>query len=117
MRSSLARRRSSRRRLSAPDPADPRALRRFVVSPEALQKYGQEADDGLLTSKILFKMKREATRSGLRGAAETGLAGAAADVARAIDCGAPSRVFRAAGKFEDAHVASRVESNLPPRNE
>ena len=109
MRSSLARRRSSRRRLSAPDPADPRALRRFVVSPEALQKYGQEADDGLLTSKILFKMKREATRSGLRGAAETGLAGAAADVARAIDCGAPSRVFRAAGKFEDAHVAAGLD--------
>ena len=112
MRSSLARRRSSPRRRSAPEPADPRALRRFVVSPEALQKYGQEADDGLLTSKILFKMKRPG--SGLRGAAETSLAGAAADVARAIDCGAPSRVFRAAGKFEDAHVASRVEISDPP---
>mmetsp|Transcript_15941 Transcript_15941/g.51919 ORF Transcript_15941/g.51919 Transcript_15941/m.51919 type:complete len:104 (+) Transcript_15941:188-499(+) len=88
----------------------------FVVSPEALQKYGQEADDGLLTSKILFKMKRPG--SGLRGGAETSLAGAAADVALAIDCGAPSRVFRAAGKFEDKHVASRVEiSDPPPRNE
>ena len=112
MRSSLARRRSSQRRLSAPEPANPRDLRRFVVSPEALQKYGQEADDGLLGSKILFKMKREA--SGLRGAAGTSLAGAAADVALAIDCGAPSRVFRAAGKFEDAHVASRVEISTPP---
>ena len=107
MRSSLARRRSSRRRLSAPDPANPRDLRRFVVSPEALQTYAQEADDGLLGSKILFKMKRETT--GLRGAAKNGLDGAAADVARAIACGAPSRVFRAAGKFEDAHVAAGLD--------
>ncbi|KAH8092281.1 serine-type endopeptidase [Aureococcus anophagefferens] len=88
-------------------------IKRFVVSPEALQKYGQEADDGLLTSKILFKMKRPG--SGLRGAAKT-LDGAAADVALAIDCGAPSRVFRAAGKFEDAHVASRVEISDPETN-
>jgi len=79
----------------------------FVVSPEALQTYAQEADDGLLGSKILFKMKRETT--GLRGAAKNGLDGAAADVARAIACGAPSRVFRAAGKFEDAHVAAGLD--------
>ncbi|KAH8057169.1 serine-type endopeptidase [Aureococcus anophagefferens] len=51
--------------------------------------------------------------SGLRGAAKT-LDGAAADVALAIDCGAPSRVFRAAGKSPRASTLYAVDCGSEP---
>jgi subtilisin family serine protease len=75
------------------------AARRRLAEQLDLPKLAEDADEGLLGSRVLFQLESSVDASSI-----------AAKVSSVLDCGSsPERIFRSAGKFEAAHAAAGLD--------
>ncbi|KAH8062750.1 serine-type endopeptidase [Aureococcus anophagefferens] len=75
------------------------ARRRRLAEQLDLPKLAEDADEGLLGSRVLFQLESSVDASSV-----------AAKVSSILDCGSsPERIFRSAGKFEAAHKQAGLD--------
>ena len=75
------------------------AARRRLAEQLDLPKLAEDADEGLLGSRVLFQLESSVDASSI-----------AAKVSSVLDCGSsPERIFRSAGKFEAAHKQAGLD--------
>ena len=78
------------------------AAHRRLAEQLDLPKLAEDADEGLLGSRVLFQLE-----------SSDDAAGVAAKVSSVLDCGSsPERIFRSAGKFEAAHKQAGLDLSL-----